>query len=149
MRKAQGNNAMRNSSGTWIRAIVLIEGVFTLGSGLALLFLPRWFYDSVADFGTYNQHFMGDVGAFSIALGIGLIIAARDPWRYRALIGIGAIGSLIHVANHAYDDFLSGQGVTRHFLLNTLPLLVLAILLALAWYATRERKMDRGTQSAT
>ena len=140
---------MRNSSGTWIRAIALLEGLFTLGSGLALLFLPRRFYDSVADFGTYNQHFMGDVGAFTIALGIGLIIAARDPWRYRPLIGIGAIGSLIHVAHHAYDDFFSGQGVSRHFLLNTLPLLVLAILLAFAWYATRVRNADHGTQSAT
>src|SRR5258708_4564196 len=93
---------MNKSRTNWIRIVVLGEGAFMLVTALALLFVPRLFYADIGDFGTYNQHYMGDAGAFSAALGIGLIIAARDPLRYRALIGIGVVGSLIHVANHLY-----------------------------------------------
>ncbi|HLY25113.1 MAG TPA: hypothetical protein VKQ72_02160 [Aggregatilineales bacterium] len=129
---------MNNTAARWIRIVVLAEGVYWLLTGLALLLLPRLFYNSVGDFGVYNQHYMGDAGAFAAGLGLGLIIAYRDPVRHRALIAIAVIASLIHVANHLYDDFLSGEGFPRHFLLETLPLLGLALLLAAAWYWSRK-----------
>jgi len=114
---------------SFIRFVVILNGFANLFSGLALLFAPQWFFDSVADFQPFNRHFLGDVGAFILPLGIGLLIAARDPRKYRTLIGLAALGNILHIINHLYDDLVIERGATLHWLTNTLPLLVLAILL--------------------
>ena len=124
---------------TIVKVVVGVSGAFNLLTGLILLFAPRWFYDSVADFSPFNQHFLGDVGAFVLALGFGLLLIARDPVRHYALIGVAALGSLIHVGNHLYDDIFVERLANQHWLTNTLPLLVMAALLIWAWFATSPR----------
>jgi len=110
-----------------------VNGGFNLLTGLALLFAPRWFYTNVADFPPFNRHFLGDIGAFTLALGFGLLVAARNLQPHRGLIGIGALGSLVHVVNHLYDDLVVERGASLHWLTNTVPLLILAMALLWAW----------------
>ena len=107
-----------------------IMGVIYVLTGLALLFLPQWFFQNIGPFPPYNRHYEGDVGSFLLALGIGLVIAARDPARYRLLIFIAALGSLIHVFNHLYDDVQSGETLL-HQITDLAPLVLFVVLLAL------------------
>jgi predicted anti-sigma-YlaC factor YlaD len=115
------------------KLILVFCGLMMLLPALALLFAPRWFYDAIADFPPFNRHFAGDAGAFSLALGVGLMIAARKPIAHRNLIGVAALGNVIHVLNHLYDDLIVDGGNIEHILSNTLPLVLLLILLIFAW----------------
>lgn len=119
---------------SFIRFVVILNGFANLLSGLVLLLAPQWFFNTVADYQPFNRHFLGDVGAFILPLGVGLLIAARHPLKYRALIGLAALGNILHVANHLYDDLIIERGATWHWLTNTLPLLVLTALLIAAYF---------------
>lgn len=59
-----------------------------------------------------------------------------DPLRHRSLIGVAGAGSALHAVNHLYDDFVAGHAAA-HFLTETAPLLVLAVLLTVAYFALR------------
>ena len=101
--------------------------------GLALVFIPQPFYDWLADFPPFNRHYMGDAGVFSFAIGVGLIWAARRPAVHTGVIGIAALAAILHVFNHLYDDVIIGHETVRHMVLNTLPLIVLALALMIVW----------------
>ena len=111
--------------------------------GLALVLAPIWFYNAIADFPPFNRHYMGDAGVFSFALGIGLLLAVRQPSHNRAAIGAAAVGSTLHVINHLYDDIIVDGGNVTHMLSNSLPLGIVAILLIWVWVITI---LDRKTQ---
>jgi hypothetical protein len=111
--------------------IVGASGVLFIVVALLLLFAPRWFFENIGLFPPYNRHYEGDLGAFLLPLGIGLLFAARNPAKYRAVIAIAAAGSALHVLNHIFD------GVTQsftllHWLTDTAPLALSAMLLIIA-----------------
>lgn len=60
----RGRNARR-----FPRAVAVGAGVFFLAFGLWAMVAPQSFFDPVARFEPYNQHFVQDVGAFQIGLG--------------------------------------------------------------------------------
>jgi len=136
---------------TFAQIVVAIAGAVNLIAGAMLLLAPAWFFEAIGNFPPFNRHYMGDVGAFLLPLGVGLMIAAADPHRHRGLIGVAAAGSLLHVGNHLYDDFVIGQS-SAHFVSETLPLLVLAILLIVAYgrlkvAATETRSLPSQTET--
>lgn len=100
--------------------------------GLGLLLLPAQFY-TVADFPPFNRHYMGDAGVFSFAIGLGLLLAVRRPSQHGLLIGAAAVGNALHVLNHLYDDLIIDGGNIDHLATNTLPLLVVTLLLSWLW----------------
>ncbi|MGQ0600761.1 MAG: hypothetical protein ACT4QE_03590 [Anaerolineales bacterium] len=112
---------------------VAASGVLYVFTGLALLFAPEWFFENIGHFPPFNRHFMGDIGAFTLPLGLGLLLAARAPQQHRLFIGVVALGSFIHLANHLYDDVLASAWSLEHFLVKTLPLTLVAV--ALTWVA--------------
>lgn len=116
---------------------VAFVGAFYVAAGLALIFAPQWFYANIADFPPFNRHYMGDVGAFLGPLGVGLIAAARNPARHRTVVGVAALGTVAHLSNHLFDD-VHEHRTTLHWLTNTLPTLVFAVLLAFAYWKVRE-----------
>lgn len=118
---------------TVAQGIVLVAGLVDLLAGLALLFAPNWFFATVGNFPPFNQHYMGDAGAFVTALGVGLLVAARDLKQHQGIIGVAALGSLLHAGNHVYDDVIAGHWSPAHFFIDTVPLLVLAVLLIVAY----------------
>jgi hypothetical protein len=103
--------------------------------GVALVLAPTWFYAALATFPPFNRHFMGDAGVFSFALGVGLLIAVRQPRQHRSVIGAAAIGSALHLLNHLYDDLIVDGGNMAHLVSNSLPLGVVAMLLVWVYLA--------------
>ena len=79
---------------------------FWLVSGVWAFLAPRSFYDTVATFPPYNVHFVHDIGAFSIGLGLAivLVVVLADRWHpaRSVLVAVG-IGSTLHVLSHVLD----------------------------------------------
>ena len=115
---------------TLAQVIVAIAGILHVLVGLAMLLVPMWFFVMIGTFPPFNRHYTGDMGAFQLALGAGLLFAARTPARHRLLIGIAAAGNLLHMLNHAYDALIS-QASLGYWLADTGPMLVLTLALLL------------------
>jgi|GEM_PF-2806882 len=122
---------------TAIRWVLVALGVVNVVTGLALLLLPNQFYANVAPYSPYNRHFLGDAGAFVLALGVGLLWAARQPGRERGIIAVAALGSTLHAANHVLDDVLGVDASLARLLTNTVPLAAQALMLWWVWWAAR------------
>ena len=111
--------------------VVGLAGLAYLLTGIALLFAPVWFFQTIGHFPPFNRHYEGDLGSFLLPLGLGLLVAARAPARHLWVIRIAALGSLIHVANHIYDA-LVGSAPPAEWLSQIVPLSVLALVLIVA-----------------
>ncbi|MEP7198255.1 MAG: hypothetical protein ABI874_00445 [Chloroflexota bacterium] len=114
--------------------ILVAAGLGYLLIGLTQLLAPQWFFTNVGNFPPFNRHYVGDLGAFTLPLGVGLLFAARAPRQHRSLIGVGAGISTLHALNHLYDDLVTGPAAFAQ----TLSLLLLAALLIVAWFAAKE-----------
>lgn len=116
----------------FIQVVIGFAGLTNILTGVASLLAPSWFFENIGNFPPFNRHYSGDLGTFQLPLGIGLLFAARNPYRHNALIGVAALASLLHALNHAYDA-LAGQVSPLGWLSDTVPLLILALLLLLAF----------------
>lgn len=124
---------------SYIQSALVAGGFFYVITAAALLFAPVWFFENVGSYPPYNRHFMGDAGSFLLALGLVLLWAARDPVRYRGMIAIIGISSLVHAINHVADDFMlnpSSGSISANIILFVFAF---AILLA-AWWAVPQAK---------
>lgn len=117
---------------SFIRTAILVNALLLIWAGASLILIPDWFYANIGYYPPFNHHYMGDGGAFQLALGIGLLLTVRQPWRYRLLIAVSAGAELLHTINHIYDDILVNQFALSHWLINTWALLFLALLLIVA-----------------
>ncbi len=71
---------------------------------------PQSFFDAVATFEPYNEHFLLDIGAFQLGLGAVLLLAAlasRQDTLAVALIGV-SVGSAAHTVSHILGRDLGG-----------------------------------------
>jgi hypothetical protein len=92
---------------------VLAVGV---GAGLVALGLwamvdPQSFFEGIALFEPYNQHFLQDLGALQIGLGAVLLLAGLIPTLDAltvALVGVG-IGGALHAVSHLIGIDLGGR----------------------------------------
>ena len=86
-----------------LRAILVFAGVYHLATGLLALLAPGTFFDEIGRYGAENLHYVGDVGAFTAAAGIGLLVAAfRPSWRV-PILWLAAAWYALHALNHAFD----------------------------------------------
>jgi hypothetical protein len=122
---------------SYIQSSLVAGGIFYIVVAALLLFAPLWFYESIASYPPYNRHFIGDAGSFMLGLGLTLLWAVRDPIRYRAIIAIVGIASLVHAINHVIDDFILNP--TTFSMLGNIALFIFAFAILLAAYwATSE-----------
>lgn len=80
-----------------------------VGIGLWAMVVPTGFFDAMASFEPYNQHFIQDIGAFQIGLGAVLILATRMADGLAvALLGSGT-GAAAHLVSHIIGRDLGGK----------------------------------------
>ena len=110
------------------RALALLVGLFTLGLGIWALIAPASFYESIAGFPPYNEHFLHDAGAFQVGLGATLLLALR--YRDALVVALGGftVGAVAHAAAHVVDRDLGGRA-TDPLSLSIIALVALAALL--------------------
>jgi hypothetical protein len=106
------------------RVLLFLNAGFYGFAGLALLFLPQWFYVQFANFPPFHRHFMGDIGAFGLGLAGLFLGAALTPPTHTWALCCAALVGFTHGANHVFDCFLGGCTV-QHFALDSLPHLLL------------------------
>jgi hypothetical protein len=119
-----------------MRAVLVVLGVVQAASGALALVAPGTFFDEIGRYGVENQHYVGDVGAFVLAFGIAVLIAAQRPsWR-PPVLALGALWYGFHAINHAFDVGDARSDARGVF--DTLYIGLGALLFAyLAWAATR------------
>ena len=91
---------MGTRKGPAVVAVAVGAGLVVLG--IWAMAAPRSFFEQVALFEPYNQHFLQDIGAFQIGLGAVLLLAGLVPRAGAvpvALVGVG-IGAVFHAISH-------------------------------------------------
>jgi hypothetical protein len=86
-----------------MRAALVVLGVLNAASGALALIAPDTFFDQIGRYGVENSHYVGDVGAFVLAFGVTVLVAAwRPSWRVPVL-ALGALWYGLHALNHVFD----------------------------------------------
>ncbi len=98
---------MNHSKSPIVSTLLWILAVFSIGNGIAMFFFPHaWFFDlvpGVPETGSFNAHLVQDGGTFNLAIGVGLVLAARNPLRHAAAVIVAAIASAMHSILHLYS----------------------------------------------
>ena len=119
-----------------MRAVLVVLGALNVATGALALLAPDTFFDEVGRYGIENSHYVGDVGAFVLAFGIAVLVAAwRPSWRVPVL-GLGAVWYGLHAVNHLFD--VGEARSDERGMLDTAYIAIGAALFAyLAWAAAR------------
>ena len=96
------------------RAVAIVGGVGFIALGVWAMVDPRSFFEALATFEPYNQHFLQDLGAFQIGFGVVLLLAGlavRADGLTVALVGVG-VGAALHALSHVVGRDLGGTPET-------------------------------------
>jgi hypothetical protein len=86
-----------------MKALLAVFGAVQLVLGLLLWLTPGFFFDEIGPYGVRNDHYMGDLATWYIALGAATLVAVRDArWRVPVL-AVALLQNTLHVVNHAID----------------------------------------------
>jgi hypothetical protein len=106
--------------------------------GLLLWIAPGFFYDEIGPYGTRNDHYMGDLATWYLALGgVALVAVRRVSWRLPVLV-LAFAQYALHSLNHLLDV---GEADPSWLGPANLVSLVLATAL-LAWMLQAERRRE-------
>lgn len=84
----------------FVKIVCASVGIGYVLIGAMQLFLRRTFFTVIGPIAPYNPHYIGDLGSFVFPIGIGLLLAARNPAQHRLLLGVAAAASTLHALNH-------------------------------------------------
>jgi hypothetical protein len=77
--------------------------LFLIVTGALALVAPDTFFDDIGKYGHENSHYVGDVGAFQLAAGVGVLVAMLQPsWR-PPILWVGFVWFELHALNHLFD----------------------------------------------
>ncbi len=109
------------------QVIAAIAGFTFSGFGIWALAAPSSFFDNVALFEPYNEHFIRDIGSFQIGLGATLMLAAllTSDALAAGLIGVG-LGAMMHIVSHFLSIDAGGSPAVDIPVLSILGALLLA-----------------------
>jgi hypothetical protein len=86
-----------------LKAVLAFVALYHVALGAMQLLAPGTFFDEIGSYGVENSHYIGDVGAFTLAFGIAVGIAVTRPsWR-APILWLGALWYGLHALNHAFD----------------------------------------------
>jgi hypothetical protein len=124
-----------------MKKIFWFFGLFNATNGLWMLLTPRaWYYSLPAglpDTGPLNMHFVRDLGAAFLTLGLAFCFAAPRAARHRGVVLAASTFYGLHALIHVFD-LATGHLAVHHWLLDLpgvfLPAIALAILCAPRWW---------------
>jgi hypothetical protein len=86
-----------------MKALLVAFAAGQLVLGLLLWLTPGFFHDEIGPYGARNDHYMGDLATWYLALGAALLMAVRRPsWRLPVL-ALAFIQYALHSVNHLID----------------------------------------------
>ena len=92
-----------------VRVLTILGGISFLYVGAWAFFAPDSFYQNVATYPPYNEHFIHDVGAFNLGLAVALFLSlVRRDALFVVLVAAG-VGSAFHSIAHFEDRSLGGN----------------------------------------
>jgi len=89
-----------------MKPILAAFAALQLLTGALLWLAPGFFYEQVGPFGPRNDHYMGDLATWYLALGaLALVAVRRREWReWRGPVLALALGqNVLHAINHLLD----------------------------------------------
>lgn len=126
---------------TWVRPLLYVLAANQAFQGLSLALAPGSFYDSFANFGPRNDHFLRDLSTFPLASAVVLIAAARRPsWRVPALAMV-TLQYVLHTINHVIDVGDAEPAWVGPFDVATLA--IVGVLAAALWQASARVEQER------
>jgi len=86
-----------------LRPLLAVLGAYHLLLGAAMVAAPRTFFDDVATYGAFNDHYIRDVASFHLALGVVMLVAvAKTSWQV-PLLAFATLQYGLHLLNHLWD----------------------------------------------
>ena len=86
-----------------LKPFLLVFAAAQLLIGVLQWAAPGFFYDHIGPFGARNDHYLGDVATFYLALAAAAFVAARRPsWRVPVL-ALALLQNALHTINHLID----------------------------------------------
>jgi hypothetical protein len=86
-----------------MKALLALFAAGQLVLGALLWLTPGFFFEEIGPYGERNDHYMGDLAAWYLALGfVGLVALRRESWRVPVL-GFAFIQYALHSLNHLID----------------------------------------------
>ena len=106
----------------------IVGAIFFVVNGVWAFAAPRSFFENIATWPPYNEHFLRDAGSFSLGLGVALAMAmARYRTHLVALAG-GAAAAAAHAVSHVIDIGNGGRDSDPYLLGLLAVVLVVATL---------------------
>ncbi|MGH7818936.1 MAG: DUF4345 family protein [Candidatus Binatia bacterium] len=117
-------------------------GLVNLLNGAWMIFDPSGWYTgipaAVPDFGPLNHHFVRDIGATYVTVGVALLWAARSREARAFAVGLVMVFYALHAAGHVYDT-ASGRVGAEHWWIDFPAIYLPVFLLLPAWAALAAR----------
>jgi uncharacterized protein YjeT (DUF2065 family) len=126
-----------------ILALIAFNGLFLLGNGLFMLLAPSQWYSvvpGVKETGSFNQHFIRDIGIIQMFLGAAFVIGMIRPALRMALWAVATLWLIAHAIFHLWEvavGICAPSALARDFPAVTLPALIGFVLTAWAWFTSR------------
>jgi hypothetical protein len=92
-----------------LKAVLAFIAAYHVALGLLQLVAPGTFFDEIGNYGIENSHYIGDVGAFTLAFGVAVGVAVVRPGWRAPLLWLGAFWYGFHAINHAFDTDEAGS----------------------------------------
>src|SRR5687767_11178711 len=86
-----------------MRALLTVFAAIQVLTGALLGLTPGFFHDEVGPYGVRNDHYLGDLATWYLALGAAMFVAVRRPgWRVPVL-AVAFLQYALHSVNHLID----------------------------------------------
>jgi len=118
----------------WLRIMLWLVGVGSILNGAAMYLVPGdWFVavPGVTETGSFNGHFVRDVGAAYVASGAAVILALRMPVAQFPLLVVTSIFSAGHALRHVIE-WLTVEAAHHHLLADGSAVVVPAVIVVYA-----------------
>jgi hypothetical protein len=86
-----------------MKVLLAVFGAAQLVLGALLWLTPGFFFDEIGPYGVRNDHYLGDLATWYLALGAAALVAVRrTAWRLPVL-ALAFIQYALHSVNHLID----------------------------------------------